>query len=131
MNDLIEAARKVRERAYAPYSQFLVGAAVSTMDGQIFAGCNVENSSYGLTICAERTAIFKAVSEGQTEITGLAVVVDTEQATPPCGACRQVMWEVCGDIPVVLANLEGELVRTTVLELLPVPFDENNLIRRK
>jgi cytidine deaminase len=131
MNDLIEAAGKARERAYAPYSQFLVGAAVSTMDGQIFSGCNVENSSYGLTICAERTAIFKAVSEGQTAITGLAVVADTEQVTPPCGACRQVMWEVCGDIPVVLANLEGELVRTTVSKLLPVPFDENNLIRRK
>ena len=119
---LIGQARQVRQRAAAPYSNFLVGAALETDDGKIFTGCNVENASYGLTICAERVAVFKAVSEGRGSFTRIAVVADTESLTPPCGACRQVLWEVCGDIEVVLANLGDPVETMKLADLLPRPF---------
>ncbi len=120
---LIEAAVKVRENAHSPFSNFKVGAAVETKDGKIFTGCNVENASYGLTICAERVAIFKAISEGKTEFTQIAVVADTPELTPPCGACRQIIWEFCGDVPVIFSNLQGETETVQMKELLPRAFD--------
>ena len=119
---LIEEARKVRQRAAAPYSNFLVGSALETAKGSIFTGCNIENSSYGLTICAERVAVFRAVSEGYRQFTRIAVVTDTEVVTPPCGACRQVLWELCGDIEVVLANLGDRAETIQLADLLPRPF---------
>jgi cytidine deaminase len=122
-DELIEAARNVRERAFAPYSNFKVGAAVRTKDGKIYAGCNVESASYGLTVCAERVAIWKAVSEGEREFAAIAVVVDTPQLTPPCGACRQIIWEFCGDVPVILSNLQGDAETLKMSELLPRAFD--------
>ena len=121
--ELIEAAQKVREKAYAPYSNFKVGAAVRTKGGKIYTGCNVESASYGLTVCAERVAIWKAVSEGETEFTEIAVAADTHELTPPCGVCRQIIWEFCGDIPVVFANLEGDTETVKMSELLPRAFD--------
>jgi cytidine deaminase len=121
--ELIEAAQKVRERAYAPYSNFKVGAAVRTKDGKIYTGCNVESASYGLTVCAERVAIWKAVSEGEKEFTEIAVAADTHELTPPCGVCRQIIWEFCGDIPVIFANLEGDTETVKMSELLPRAFD--------
>jgi cytidine deaminase len=120
---LLAAARQVRERAYAPYSKFLVGAALLTREGQIITGINIENASYGLTICAERVAAFRAISEGHRAFALLAVVVDTETLTPPCGACRQVLWELAGDIPVVLGNLSATTTSFRMKELLPFPFD--------
>lgn len=121
--EVIEAAREVRERAYAPYSNFKVGAAVETGEGEIFTGCNIESASYGLTVCAERVAIWKAVSEGKKRFRQFAVVVDTEELTPPCGVCRQIIWEFCGDIPVTLANLKGKTETVQMSELLPRAFD--------
>jgi cytidine deaminase len=123
LEKLIEAAVKVRENAHAPYSNFKVGAAVETKSGKIFTGCNVENASYGLTVCAERIAIFKAISEGETEFTRIAVVADTPELTPPCGACRQIIWEFCGDVPVIFSNLDGEMETVQMKELLPRAFD--------
>ena len=123
MKDLIEQARKARENAHAPFSNFKVGAALLTENGQIITGCNIENASYGLTMCAERTAIFKAVSEGETKFKHLAIVADTENLTPPCGACRQIIWEFCGDVPVILANLSGAEKTFQMRELLPDAFD--------
>lgn len=120
---LISAACQARERAHAPFSHFRVGAAVRSRSGRIFSGCNIENASYGLTICAERVAIFKAVSEGEREFDAIAVVTDAQALTPPCGACRQIIWEFCGDIPVLLANLHGKIERERSLNLLPRPFD--------
>ena len=120
---LIEAANIARERAFAPYSNFKVGAAVETADGEIFIGCNIESASYGLTVCAERVAIWKAVSEGKMEFKTIAVVVDTEELTPPCGVCRQIIWEFCHDIPVILANLKGKSEVVQMRELLPRAFD--------
>jgi cytidine deaminase len=125
--DLIEAARTAREKAFAPYSNFRVGAAVRTKSGKIFTGCNIENATLGLTLCAERVAIFKAVSEGEREFDAIAVVCDTEILTPPCGPCRQIIWEFCGDIPVVLANLKGKVERETSRSFLPRPFDRSFL----
>lgn len=121
--DLIEEAKKARENAFAPYSRFKVGAALKTKDGRIFTGCNIENASYGLTMCAERVAVFKAVSEGETEFESIAVVADTERLTPPCGPCRQIIWEFCGDIPVTMANLKGATETMQMSELLPRAFD--------
>ena len=121
--NLIEAAKGARERAFAPYSNFKVGAAVRTKSGKIFTGCNVESASYGLTVCAERVAIWKAVSEGETEFEQIAVVADTEELTPPCGACRQIIWEFCGDVPVTFANLKGKTETVPMKELLPRAFD--------
>ncbi len=120
---LIESAKKAREKAFAPYSNFKVGAAVQTKSGKIYTGCNIENASYGLTICAERVAIFKAVSEGEREFESIAVVADTEELTPPCGPCRQIIHEFCGDIPVTFANLNGKTETLQMKELLPRAFD--------
>ena len=108
---LIAAARTARENAHAPYSNFRVGAAVRAKSGRVFSGCNVENATYGLTLCAERVAIFKAISEGERGFDAVAVVTDTDTLTPPCGACRQIIWEFCGDAEVVLANLNGKTER--------------------
>lgn len=121
--ELVEKAKIVREIAYAPFSNFKVGAAVETDEGEIFTGCNVESASYGLTVCAERVAIWKAVSEGKKKFKRIAVVADTEELTPPCGACRQIIWEFCGDIPVIFANLKGNVETVQMKELLPRAFD--------
>ncbi len=121
--ELTEAAKAVREKAYAPYSNFKVGAALLTKKGKIYTGCNVESASYGLTVCAERVAIWKAVSEGESEFETIAVVADTHELTPPCGVCRQIIWEFCGDVPVVFANLEGKTETVKMSELLPRAFD--------
>lgn len=121
--DLIETARRAREQAIVPFSAFRVGAALQSDDGSVYTGCNIENASYGLTMCAERVAIWKALSEGARRFTQLAIVADSETPTPPCGACRQIIWEFCGDIPVVLANLAGETIVIQMSELFPRPFD--------
>jgi cytidine deaminase len=123
MKDLIDQARKSRENAHAPFSNFKVGAALLTESGEIITGCNIENASYGLTMCAERVAIFKAISEGETKFKHLTIVADTENLTPPCGACRQIIWEFCGDVEIVLANLQGETETFQMSELLPKAFD--------
>ena len=123
MKNLIEKAQQARENAHAPFSDFKVGAALLTKSGEVYTGCNVENASYGLTMCAERVAIFKAISEGKKDFTNLAIVADTENLTPPCGACRQIIWEFCGDIPIILANLSGETEIVQTGELLPRAFD--------
>jgi cytidine deaminase len=120
---LVSAARQARRRARADYSGFKVGAALETTDGTIITGCNIENATYGLTMCAERVAMFKALSEGHSRFRRVAVVADTEEPTPPCGSCRQILWEFAGDIEVVLANLRGETGRHQMSELLPRPFD--------
>ncbi|MBK8302942.1 MAG: cytidine deaminase [Chloracidobacterium sp.] len=120
---LIDIAKEVRERAYAPYSNFKVGAAVETEDGDVYTGCNVESASYGLTVCAERVAIWKGISRGETKFSRIAVVVDTEDLTPPCGVCRQIIWEFCGDVPVILSNLHGKKETLMMGELLPRAFD--------
>ena len=126
-SDLVAAARRAREHAHAPYSTFKVGAALETADGQVFTGCNIENATYGLTICAERVAIFKAISEGHRAFTRIAVVADTTAPTPPCGACRQILWEFAGDIEVILANTMRETGRFKLRELFPHPFDSRLL----
>jgi cytidine deaminase len=120
---LLAAARAARLLALAPFSHFQVGAALETQDGQIITGCNVENATYGLTICAERVAMFKAISEGHRRFVRVAVVADTAAPTPPCGACRQILWELGGDLEVILANLSAETGRFQMRELLPLPFD--------
>jgi cytidine deaminase len=122
-SDLIVAARHAREHAHAAYSRFKVGAALETTDGTIITGCNVENATYGLTICAERVAMFKAISEGHRAFRRVVVVADTVAPTPPCGACRQILWEFGGDLEVILANLERETGRYRLSALLPLPFD--------
>ena len=127
MDRLIEAALQARQHAHAPYSHFLVGAAVEDDIGRIFSGCNVENATYGLTLCAERLAVFKAISEGAGKLRRVAVVADTAKLTPPCGACRQILWEFCGDVPVVLANLQGETETHQLGRLLPQAFDASFL----
>jgi cytidine deaminase len=119
---LIAAAMQARHRAHAPYSKFHVGAALATEAGTIITGCNVESASYGLTLCAERVALAKAVSEGQRPCGRIAVVADTPTPTPPCGACRQLIWELAGNVEVILANLEGQTVIFTMQELLPHAF---------
>jgi cytidine deaminase len=124
MNDpLLDAALNARTHAHAPYSKFHVGAALEDSAGRLHTGCNVENASYGLTNCAERTAAFKAVSEGAREFRRIAVAADTSPLTPPCGACRQVLWEICGDIEVILVNLQGESESLRLHDLFPRPFD--------
>lgn len=125
--ELIDAAREVRELAFAPYSNFQVGSAVEAEDGTIYTGCNVESATYGLTMCAERVAIWKGVSEGAKKFGRIAVIADTEELTPPCGACRQVIWEFCGDVPVVLSNLNGKTETIQMSELLPRAFDSEFL----
>jgi cytidine deaminase len=126
-DELIAAAAEVREKAYAPYSNFKVGAAVETDEGNIYTGCNVESASYGLTVCAERVAIWKGISRGEKRFGRIAVVVDTEELTPPCGVCRQIIWEFCGDVPVILSNLHGKSETVQMSELLPRAFDSKFL----
>lgn len=121
--ELVAAATAVRENAYAPFSEFRVGSALLTDDGQIIAGSNVESASYGLTVCAERVAVWNAISQGKRKIVKIAVVADTESLTPPCGVCRQIIWEFGGDIPVVLANLHGNTETVQMKDLLPRAFD--------
>ena len=122
-NGLIEIATAARLKSVAPFSNFLVGAALRTSDGKIFTGSNVESASYGLTVCAERVAIWKALSEGERDFIELVIVADTEQLTPPCGTCRQIIWEFCKNAKIVLANLQGEREELTIKELLPRAFD--------
>jgi cytidine deaminase len=121
--ELVAAARRAREQAHAPFSHFKVGAALEAVDGAVITGCNVENATYGLTICAERVAMFKAISEGLRAFTRIAIVADTEQPTPPCGACRQILWEFGGNLEITLANLERETGTYSLKDLLPMPFD--------
>lgn len=125
---LLEAATRAREFAQAPYSKFKVGAALETAAGLIVTGCNIENATYGLTLCAERVALVKALSDGHTAFTRIAVVADTRSPTPPCGPCRQLLWEYCGDIEVILGNLGGAVTGNYRLQaLLPLPFDRRLL----
>ncbi len=120
-------AREAKRNSYSPYSRFRVGAAVLTTDGRVFTGCNIENSSYGLTTCAERTALFKAVSEGERSFVAIAIASDEDTFTPPCGACRQVIFELAGNVDVVLTKKNGSYRVKKMLELLPQPFDGKNL----
>lgn len=124
---LINIATVARDKSYSPYSSFPIGAALLTNDGEVFTGTNVENASYGLTNCAERTAIFKAVSEGYREYEAIAIVADTERPIPPCGSCRQVLQEFGNDIIVIMANLKGEHLQYTVSDLLPGAFDRKDM----
>jgi len=124
---LIAAAIQTRRNAHAPFSKFLVGAAVEDAHGHVHTGCNVENATYGLTICAERVAVFKAISEGARRFRRVAVVADTEELTPPCGACRQILWEFCGDVEIVLANLTGKTETIRLGTLFPRAFDASFL----
>ncbi|MGE3273617.1 MAG: cytidine deaminase [Vicinamibacterales bacterium] len=124
---LLDAARTARTRAMARYSGFAVGAALESTDDGIFTGCNIENASYGLTICAERVALFSALCAGHRAFRRIVVLTDTAVPTPPCGPCRQVIWEFAGDIEVVLANLDGVQATYRMTELLPHPFDDRNL----
>ena len=124
---LVTAARAAREFAVADFSGFKVGAALETADGQVITGCNVENASYGLTICAERVAVFKALSEGHRAFRRIVVVADTASPTPPCGACRQILWEFGGDLEVILANLTVVTATLRMTDLLPLPFDKRLL----
>ena len=130
MDPLIVAARAAREHALAAFSNFKVGAALETADGTIVTGCNVENATYGLTLCAERLAMFKALSEGHRAFTRVAVVADADQLTPPCGACRQILWEFGGNLEVILANLTERSARHRLADLLPFPFDRRLLTER-
>ncbi len=130
VNRLVATARAAREFAIAPYSNFQVGAALFSATGSIYTGCNVENASLGLTMCAERVALLKALSENEREFAALVVVADTVTAAPPCGACRQLLWEYCSDIPIVLANLTGITGRHQLKDLLPLPFDGTVLTGR-
>jgi cytidine deaminase len=123
MDALVAAALEVRRHARAPYSKFQVGAAIEDADGRVWTGCNIENATLGLTICAERVAVFKAVSEGAREFRRVAIAAQTEHPTPPCGACRQILWEFCGDIEVILANPRGVTETLRLKDLFPRPFD--------
>jgi len=130
ISELIGEAVRARQHARVAQSAFAVGAAIETAGGRMFAGCNVESATYGLTVCAERVALWKALSEGEAAFLRIAVVADTAALTPPCGACRQVLWEYCGDIEVILANLKRKRAAYRLSELLPVPFD-GRLLRPK
>ena len=127
VSKLVVAARRARRHAQARYSGFKVGAALEAADGTIITGCNVENATYGLTVCAERVAMFKALSEGYRRFRRVAVVADTDAPTPPCGACRQILWEFGGDLEVILANLRRETGRHQLKDLFPLPFDSRLL----
>jgi len=124
---LVEAALRVRENAHAPFSKFKVGAALEDDAGHAHTGCNVENATYGLTVCAERVAVFKAISEGARKFRRIAVAADTDALTPPCGACRQILWEFCGDIEVILTNPRGKTETLQLRDLFPRPFDASFL----
>ncbi|HEV7745301.1 MAG TPA: cytidine deaminase [Pyrinomonadaceae bacterium] len=123
LQEMLETAKAARLRSIAPFSNFLVGAAVKTDEGKVFIGCNIESASYGLTVCAERVAIWKALSEGERNFTELAIVADTETLTPPCGTCRQIIWEFAKNATIVLGNLRGETQIVSIRELLPRAFD--------
>ena len=127
INELINKAKNAREHSYSPYSRFKVGAALKTKNGMVFTGCNIENSSYGLSICAEREAIFKAISAGERDLDTIAVVTDSDKLTTPCGACRQVMWEFSKDMTIVVANLKGDKKEFKIKELLAHPFGKDTL----
>jgi cytidine deaminase len=120
---LVDVALAARKNAHAPFSHFQVGAALEGADGSVFTGCNVENATYGLSVCAERVAVFKAISEGARKFQRIAVAADTDVLTPPCGACRQILWEFCGDIEVTLTNLHGKTETLHLRDLFPRPFD--------
>ena len=124
---MLTAALAARQHAHAPYSHFLVGAALEDADGRIHTGCNIENATYGLTLCAERVAVFKAMSEGVREFRRIAVAADTETLTPPCGSCRQILWEFCGDIEVMLVNPRGKSETLRMKDLFPRAFDASFL----
>ena len=123
VENLIAIASEARLCSLAPFSNFLVGAALRTKEGKVFKGCNIESASYGLTVCAERVAIWKALSECERDFTDLVIVVDTEQLTPPCGTCRQIIWEYCKDARIMLANLKGQSEVVDIRDLLPKAFD--------
>lgn len=125
---LVKEAEKARKKAYTPYSKFKVGAAVLSVDGKIFSGCNIENASFGLAVCAERVAIFKAISEGSTKFKAIAVIGNTDKPCSPCGACRQVISEFGEDIPLIMANLKGDVKIKKIKELLPEAFGKNDLL---
>jgi cytidine deaminase len=125
---LAARARAAMKHSYSPYSRFRVGAALLTSKGKVYTGCNIENSSYGLTMCAERTALFKAISEGEKRFAALAITSDDDTFTPPCGACRQVIMDLAGDIDIVLARKDGTLKVLRTSELLPLPFGIENLL---
>ena len=129
-DSLIEAAKRARLQSAATFSNFQVGAAVRTADGKVYTGCNVESASYGLTVCAERVAIWKALSEGERQFTALAVVADTETLTPPCGTCRQIIWEFARGVRIVFANLNGESEEFHIADLLPRAFDARFLNKK-
>lgn len=131
LQELLETAKEARLRSIAPFSDFLVGAALKTEDGKVYVGCNVESASYGLTVCAERVAIWKALSEGERKFTELAIVADTETLTPPCGTCRQIIWEFAKNATIVLGNLHGEKQIVSIKELLPRAFDARFLSNAK
>lgn len=128
---LVTIARNARKNSYSPYSKFRVGAALLAKDGKVFTGCNIENSSFGLTICAERTAIFKAVSEGYSRFKAIAIATDQSEFIAPCGACRQVIADLAGDIDFIMSNKRGGLMVMKISELLPFPFGPKNLRKRK
>ena len=127
LDPLAAAALAARENAHAPFSKFLVGAALEDNTGRIHTGCNVENATYGLTVCAERVAVFKAISEGARKFTRIAVAADTDVLTPPCGACRQILWEFCGDVELILENPRGKTETFRLKDLFPRPFDASFL----
>ena len=122
MPDLVSEARKARDNAVAPFSKFKVGAALRTSEGKVYRGCNVENCTYGLTVCAERVALLTALAAGERKFTAVAVVTQSPEPGTPCGPCRQLMWEYCGDIPVTIANLKGKRIEYQLSQLLPYPF---------
>ena len=127
MDPLVEAALAAREQAFAPFSGFKVGAAVEAEGGGVHTGCNIENATLGLTVCAERVAVFKAVSEGVRRFRRVAIAAGTTSLTPPCGACRQILWEFCGDVEVILADLHGRTESLRLKDLFPRPFDATSL----
>jgi cytidine deaminase len=127
VDGLAEAAIAARENAHAPFSGFQVGAALESSDGRVFGGCNIENATYGLTLCAERVAVFKALSEGAREFRRIVIAADTQALTPPCGACRQILWEFCGNVEVTLVNLDGKTETLRLTDVYPRPFDASYL----
>lgn len=120
---MVQRAREVRQNAHSPYSGFTVGAALEDAEGRIYTGCNIENATLSLTLCAERVALFKAVSEGARRFRRIAIVADTAALTPPCGSCRQLLWEFCGNLEIILANLQGDSESLHLKDLLPRPYD--------
>ena len=125
--ELIPDAIRARDNAHAPFSNFKVGAALEDENGRVFTGCNIENATFGLTLCAERVAVFKALSEGARKFRRIVVAADTVKLTPPCGACRQILWEFCGDMEIVLANLAGDVESLQLATLFPRAFDASFL----